>query len=58
MGNRLLHDALQAIGRQQMEKVVLARSTLLTLDCRLSAPAMMDASRRVSPSATAFYAAL
>ncbi|MBO1503983.1 isochorismate synthase MenF [Serratia proteamaculans] len=44
----MLHDALQAIGRQRMEKVVLARSTLLTLDCPLSAPAMMDASRRVN----------
>ena len=44
----MLQDALKAIGRQQMEKVVLARSTLLTLDCPLSAPAMMDASRSVN----------
>lgn len=44
----MLHEALKAIDRQQMEKVVLARSTLLTLDGPLSAPAMMDASRRVN----------
>ncbi|MEE4407433.1 MULTISPECIES: isochorismate synthase MenF [unclassified Serratia (in: enterobacteria)] len=44
----MLHEALKAIERQQMEKVVLARSTLLTLDGPLSAPAMMDASRRVN----------
>ncbi|NLU15915.1 MAG: isochorismate synthase MenF [Serratia liquefaciens] len=44
----LLHDALKAIDRQQMEKVVLARSTLLTLNGPLFAPAMMDASRRVN----------
>lgn len=44
----MLHEALKAIDRQQMEKVVLARNTLLTLDDLLSAPAMMDASRRVN----------
>lgn len=44
----LLHDALKAIDRQQMEKVVLARSTLLTLESPLFAPAMMEASRRVN----------
>ncbi|MDW5499037.1 isochorismate synthase MenF [Pseudomonas lundensis] len=44
----MLHQALQAIGQQQMEKVVLARSSLLTLDGPLSAPAMMAASRRVN----------
>lgn len=44
----MLHEALKAIDRQQMEKVVLARSTLLTLDGPLFAPAMMEASRRVN----------
>lgn len=44
----MLHEALQAIDHQQMEKVVLARSTLLTLDSPLSAPAMMNASRQVN----------
>jgi menaquinone-specific isochorismate synthase len=44
----MLCEALKAISGRQMEKVVLARSTLLTLDGPLSAPAMMDASRRVN----------
>lgn len=44
----MLREALQAIDHQQMEKVVLARSTLLTLDSPLSAPAMMNASRQVN----------
>lgn len=44
----MLHEALKAIARQQIDKVVLARSTLLTLDSPLFAPAMMAASRRMN----------
>lgn len=44
----MLNDALKAIKSQQMDKVVLARSSLLTLDSRLFAPALMAASRRVN----------
>ncbi|MFC0225401.1 isochorismate synthase MenF [Serratia aquatilis] len=44
----MLRDALKAIDRQQMDKVVLARSSLLTLDSPLFAPALMAASRRVN----------
>ncbi len=44
----MLRDALKAINRQQMDKVVLARSSVLTLESPLFAPAMMAASRRVN----------
>lgn len=44
----MLSAALEAIERQQMDKVVLARSSLLTLDNPLFAPALMAASRRVN----------
>jgi menaquinone-specific isochorismate synthase len=44
----MLRDALKAIDRQQMDKVVLARSSLLTLENPLFAPALMAASRRVN----------
>lgn len=44
----MLREALAAIDRQQMDKVVLARSSVLTLESPLFAPAMMAASRRVN----------
>lgn len=44
----MLREALAAIDCQQMDKVVLARSSVLTLESPLFAPAMMAASRRVN----------
>ncbi|WP_431221615.1 isochorismate synthase MenF [Serratia sp. L9] len=44
----MLRAALKAIDRQQMDKVVLARSSRLTLEEPLFAPALMAASRRVN----------
>lgn len=44
----MLYDALKAIESQQLDKVVLARSTLLTLANPLFAPALMAASRKVN----------
>lgn len=44
----MLREALAAIDRQQMDKVVLARSSVLTLESPMFAPAMMAASRRVN----------
>ncbi|AHG18732.1 isochorismate synthase [Chania multitudinisentens RB-25] len=43
-----LRDVLQAIEKRQLEKVVLARRTLLTLSSPLFAPALMAASRKVN----------
>lgn len=44
----LLNGALKAIAQQRMDKVVLARCSLLTLEDPLFAPALMAASRRVN----------
>lgn len=44
----MLREALKVIDHQQMDKVVLARSTQLTLEEPLFAPALMAASRRVN----------
>ncbi|EFE95613.1 isochorismate synthase MenF [Serratia odorifera] len=44
----MLQQALNAVERQQMDKVVLARNTRLTLAQPLSAPALMAASRQVN----------
>lgn len=44
----MLREALLTIDHQQMDKVVLARSSLLTLDSPLFAPAMMATSRKVN----------
>ncbi len=44
----MLREALEAIKRLRIDKVVLARSSLLTLDNPLFAPSLMAASRRVN----------
>lgn len=44
----MLHEALQAIEHRQLDKVVLARRTLLTLASPLFAPALVAASRKVN----------
>ncbi|MDR0217788.1 MAG: isochorismate synthase MenF [Enterobacteriaceae bacterium] len=46
--NMLLQQALEAISRKKMEKVVLARKTELTLNEPLQAAQFMTASRRVN----------
>lgn len=46
--NTMLQNALKAIQQQQVEKVVLARRSLLLLDSPLFAPALMAASRQVN----------